>query len=61
MTWLTKLFTRKPKFKRVELRFVPYQIGDMLIKKNVGWRLAKEEDRNKLIGWVFLERVEKIL
>ena len=49
-----------PKRKRLELRFVTYAEGDKLIRETNGeWTIAKEEDNNRCIGWVYLERVLK--
>ena len=54
ISWLKKLFY-KP--KRLELRLVPYYPdGDRLCRE--GWVIAKEEDHNRMIGFVFLERLE---
>lgn len=54
---LDRLVGRKPKPKRLELRFVPYYPdGDKLCRE--GWVIAKEEDHNRMIGFVFLERLE---
>jgi len=48
-----------PKHKRLELRFVTYTEGDKLIRKTNGeWTIAKEENNNRCIGWVYLERLE---
>lgn len=46
-----------PKRKRIELRLVCYEEADKLIRD--GWRIASEEDRNRRIGWVYLERLEE--
>lgn len=51
--WIKKLF-HKP--KRLELRFVSYAEGDRLSRE--GWVIAKEEDHNKVPGFVYLERLE---
>lgn len=47
--------TEKP--KRLELRFVNYSEGDRLIRE--GWKIADEEDNNRVIGWIYLERLEE--
>lgn len=44
---------RKVHLERRALIFVPYAEGEKLLRD--GWTLAPEEDRNKIIGWVFLE------
>lgn len=42
------------------MRFVTYPEGDRLIREE-GWQLAlPEEDRNRVFGMVYVERVEKI-
>lgn len=55
---LRALFTRKPKRTRLELRFLPYSEADKLIRATNGaWTIAPEEDKNKIIGMVYLERL----
>ena len=44
---------------RKELRFVSYIEGERLVRQ--GWRIAKEEDTNHVLGFVFLELVEESL
>lgn len=39
-----------------ELRCVPWLEGDKIIRLNQGWRIAPEEDRNRCLGMVYLER-----
>lgn len=58
LNWVRSLFTPKPSVKRLELRFCSYNEADALIKANPAWRVAQEEDKNRLIGWVYIERVE---
>ena len=41
---------------RVELRFVNYTEGDRLVRE--GWTIAPEEDHNRQIGMVYLEKLE---
>jgi len=54
IAWLKKLFHKQ---KRLELRFVPYYPdGDRLCRE--GWVIAKEEDHNRVPGFVYLERLE---
>lgn len=56
--WLRTIFATKP--KRLEMRFVNYTEGDRLIREE-GWQLAlPEEDSNRILGMVYVERVEKI-
>lgn len=56
-----------PHYRRIELRFVPYGRANYLLSSSVGrpersqWRLAKEEDYNRHIGLVALERRERIV
>lgn len=52
--WLTK-----PKPKRAELRYLSYLDADKLIRETNGaWTIAKEEDTNRCLGWVYLERLQ---
>ena len=54
--FIAKLFAPKPPR---ELIFVSYsKANDMLLKKE-GWRLAPEEDKNRVAGMVWLERSGK--
>ena len=57
MSWLTKLFATKP--KRLELRVVSWEKGNRLLSEDSGWRIASEEDTDRHIGLVYLERVEQ--
>ena len=57
-----------PTYRRLELKFVNYSEGDKLIRQSAGkpesekWVIAKpEEDRNRRLGMVYLERKERIL
>jgi hypothetical protein len=52
--WLVSLFRRSKKSR--EVVFVPYTEGDRMLRHNEGWRIAPEEDHNREIGWVWLER-----
>ena len=47
-------FRRKP--TRVAFRFVPYRDAPALLE--AGWTIAKEEDTNTALGYVYLERLE---
>jgi hypothetical protein len=61
-------------YRRLELRLIPWDEADALIRKNEGWRIAKEEDTNRrtppfrleasgyciITPLVYLERVERI-
>lgn len=49
---------RQPKAKRVCLAFVDFSTADSLLKLGRGWRIADEEDKNKRIGKVYLEKIE---
>lgn len=42
--------------KRRQVAFIDYQLADKLLKLNLGWRLAPEEDDNKIPGMVWIER-----
>lgn len=56
ITWIKKMFGIH-KRKRLELRLVPYYPdGDKLCRE--GWVIAKEEDHNHMIGFVFLELLD---
>jgi hypothetical protein len=39
-----------------ELRFVSYQEADRLMREDATWKLAPEEDHNREIGMVYIER-----
>lgn len=54
MNWLRKLFSKKP--KRVDLKLVSYDNANAYLER--GWRIAKEEDTNRSIGFVWLEKLE---
>lgn len=54
-SWIQKLFN-KP--KRLELRYVTWTEAGRLLHE--GWTVAKEEDYNHRLGWIYLERLEKI-
>ena len=48
-----------PKPKRLELRLLSYSDANKLIRETNGaWTIVKEEDGNRIIGRVFLERLE---
>lgn len=51
----------RSKPKRLELRLLPYGEADAILRDpGMGsWRIAKEEDHNRMIGYVFLERIEQ--
>ncbi len=53
-------FLPPPKPKHFELRFMTWAEADKLLReKTPGWQLAiPEEHRNRVIGMVYLERVE---
>ncbi len=49
-------FTRKR--KRLELRCLSYAEADRLIRETQGaWTIAPEEDGNRCLGMVYLERL----
>jgi hypothetical protein len=66
--WLRRLYYRICKrYRRLEYKFVSYDEGNKLIRQNAGkpdheqWVLAlPEEDNNHLLGWVCLERKQRI-
>lgn len=47
------LAPRKP--RRLELRLVTYSEAEALLRE--GWTIAREEDHNGKIGWVYLEKL----
>lgn len=49
------MFSRAPKKKR-ELLFLSYSEADELIKHEPDWHIAPEEDHNRDIGKVYLQR-----
>ncbi len=53
--WLRSLF-HGPTPRMRELVYVPYDRADRMLREKVGWRLAPEENGNRTIGMVFLER-----
>lgn len=56
--FIRSLFGLKPKKRRAELRCLPYDQADKLIRETNGaWTIAPEEDKNKVIGIVYLERL----
>lgn len=67
MKALRRLYFRLFKhYRRLELKFCSYTEADRLLRDSEGkpepeqWRLAKEEDDNRTMGWVYLERRERI-
>jgi hypothetical protein len=46
----------RPRPKPRELEFVRYEKGNQMLQAGQGWRLAREEDTNHVVGWVWLER-----
>jgi hypothetical protein len=56
MSWLKDLFFKSKGQKR-ELVCVSYDVGNrMLNDPTAGWHLAPEEDKNRVVGMVYLER-----
>ncbi|MEQ1862807.1 MAG: hypothetical protein ABMA13_23035 [Chthoniobacteraceae bacterium] len=53
---MAALWPVRSRRRRIEVRFVPYHVGEKLIRE--GWSLAKEEDTNHVFGWVWLEKLE---
>ena len=54
---LRRVRRRQP--KRLELRFLSYTEADRLIRETKGaWTIAPEEDGNRSVGMVYLERLE---
>lgn len=52
---LTRLLRRRKAAR--EVRHVSWEEGDRLLRE--GWRLAKEEDGNRVLGMVYVERTVK--
>lgn len=68
MNALRRLFYRIfPRYRRLELRAVSYEVADRLIRESANkakheqWSIAREEDGNRVIGVVWLERRERIV
>lgn len=40
----------------VETACVNYTLADKMLSSGEGWRLSKLEDRNRVVGMVYLER-----
>jgi hypothetical protein len=57
MNWLRRLFSiaATPRAPR-QLALVRWGDANTMLLANVGWRLAPEEDSNRRLGWVYLER-----
>jgi len=53
LRWLKNLIFA-PKTERTALRFVTYGEAEQLLQQ--GWQIAPEEDDNRRIGWVWMER-----
>ena len=52
-----RFFLRRPETVRRELRFVDYSTADKMMQEHPGvWTIAPEEDSNKELGWVYIER-----
>jgi len=56
------------RYRRLELKLCTYAEADAILRKqgipgnpDEGWRIAREEDSNRVIGIVYLERRERIL
>lgn len=56
-----------PRFERLDLQVMSYSDADKRLRAEGGrqdgpfWRIAKEEDTNRAIGYVYLERVRRVL
>jgi hypothetical protein len=52
-------FLFPPRRKRLELRYLSYAEADRLLEETDDvWTIAPEEDTNRVIGYVYLERLE---
>lgn len=57
MNWVRRLLGLPALAPRErELVLVSYSAAEAMFAKDTGWRLAPEEDRNRMWGWVFIER-----
>ena len=55
---LVLLIGDKRKRQRLELRYLSYAEADRLIRETQGaWTIAPEEDGNRVLGMVYLERL----
>lgn len=55
--WFLRLIgVLPPVRRRLELKLRSYDQADKLIRSGTGWRIAREEDENGKIGFVWLER-----
>ena len=43
---------------RLDLQFVKYSKAVAMIKADPRWRVAREEDNNRMIGCVWIEQIE---
>lgn len=58
IAFIKSLFTRTPRKQRAELRCLSYADADKLIRETNGaWTIAPEEDKNRIIGIVYIERL----
>ena len=59
--WIDRKYARAARPKRLELRLLSYEEADAILRDpGMGsWRLAKEEHHNRMIGFVYLERLSK--
>jgi hypothetical protein len=55
MNWLRRLFSKPIPFTR-ELVHVTWAEGDRMLRADEGWGLAPEEDLNRQVGMVYLQR-----
>jgi len=55
--FIKRLFRRKPQVR--EVLFTDYRHANLLLQSGQGWRIAPEEDRNQIIGMVWIERPYK--
>lgn len=54
-----KLWWHRLTTKRIDIKLLPYDEADELMKNDSSWEIAEEEDYNSAIGFVFLEKREK--
>ncbi len=50
-----------PTYKETDVRFVTWKEADKLMKADSTWKLSKIEDKNRIIGMVWICKPERIL
>ena len=55
---MLKLWWYRLTTKRIEIVYVSFREANNLMKSDPKWKIAKEEDNNPVLGFVFMERRE---